>query len=752
MNHRKIRTLIPRLALLFVACVVLAGTQSTKRVYADENVLWIALVGPMSGPDADVGREIVQSVQLALDEVNRNGGVDGRQVRLRTFDDQNDPALARQRAQEIADADEALVVIGHNTSDASAAGGFVYQQHRIPAISGSATADAVTTDNEWYFRTIFDNSTQANFIANYLYRILEEDRASVIFTDSQYGRTLANSFTTNFADTGGTIGGSWRIDADEADRQGVINTILDELENTDEALGTLFLAMSAGDTRDFILTMRERNMHYPLFSSDSIGSSSFARQFAESSPTRIRQEIYAAVPLLFDSANARAQTLCERYLAKYGQEPGWRAATFYDATLVAVDAMRRAELSNTAEERAADRAKIREALAAMNTVTEAFEGATGPIYFDAAGNSQIPVAIGLFENGMLISAPVQLQSVVDPERTGLQKDIAEGQVFRINRQLVDRAQIVYTGVEFVKISDIDQVDSTYTMDFYLWFRYPSSVDAADIEFVNAADTVRMGRPIQEVTRGNLRYQVYRVSGSFKGQFRFYDYPFDSQTLTLSFRHADLTRDQIIYAVDVLGMMDDDPEGTLTRLEDTGVFNTVSNWKPVAARFSQNITSSTSSLGNPNYLGGGRSIEFSRFNAEVQIQRKLLNFIAKNLLPVLLIVIAMYLALYIAPDQINPRMTIGVNGLLTNAFFLVTLSNNLPEIGYTVVIEYVFYFVFLLAILVIVLSLLSYNAQKDHNEQRVQRLMWTGRVLYPVLIMAFAVLFSIYHDLLYIPWV
>ena len=120
--------------------------------------LYLAFAGPLSGPDSQVGIEMANAAELAISRMNESGGIDGRQLALLRYDDQGDPDVARQRATEIATNPRPLLVLGHRTSAPSIAAGEVYREAGIAAISGSATADELTADNPWYFRTIFSNS------------------------------------------------------------------------------------------------------------------------------------------------------------------------------------------------------------------------------------------------------------------------------------------------------------------------------------------------------------------------------------------------------------------------------------------------------------------------------------------------------------------------------------------------------------------------------------------------------------------
>ena len=90
--------------------------------YQQENSIYIALAGPMSGTDHESGNQIRQGVELALTEVNEAGGINGHPVKLLVFDDQNNVKVASQVAQNVV-ASRALAVVGHMYSGTSVAAG-----------------------------------------------------------------------------------------------------------------------------------------------------------------------------------------------------------------------------------------------------------------------------------------------------------------------------------------------------------------------------------------------------------------------------------------------------------------------------------------------------------------------------------------------------------------------------------------------------------------------------------------------------
>lgn len=172
---RSFRWLIVALALLLVGALWLR-----KQMEAAVPTIHPAMAGPVTGPSATIGRSYIQAIRLAFDEVNAVGGIDGHRVTLDIFDDQNRPDLAAEMARKIADDSRILGLIGRQFSQCSLAAGEICRERGVPAIPPGSTNVRPTRDNEWYFRTVFNDQLQGHFVANYARKIFAERRLSVI--------------------------------------------------------------------------------------------------------------------------------------------------------------------------------------------------------------------------------------------------------------------------------------------------------------------------------------------------------------------------------------------------------------------------------------------------------------------------------------------------------------------------------------------------------------------------------------------
>src|SRR5438132_14233219 len=103
------------IALLLVATACgSGGSQSQKEVPVGVNAgpVKIGVVGPMTGLASFVGKNMVEGIQLAVEDINSKGGVDGRQVQYVVRDDEADPAKTSTAVRELIEKENVSALFG----------------------------------------------------------------------------------------------------------------------------------------------------------------------------------------------------------------------------------------------------------------------------------------------------------------------------------------------------------------------------------------------------------------------------------------------------------------------------------------------------------------------------------------------------------------------------------------------------------------------------------------------------------------
>ncbi len=431
----------------------------------------IAVVGPMSGKDAANGKSYLEGVKLYVNAVNEKGGVDGRNIVIDVYDDENDKDKAKLKAEEIVKKNIAIAVIGHNSSSCSIAAGPVYQAQGIPAISPASTNPKVTLGNEWYFRNIFNDNAQGRFLANYTKKVLKETTYAILHDDKDYGSNLAKVFEDTLALQGTLPRYKWKIKTNNGENpeQEIIAVVEDLKKNG--YTGLIFLATSPKDGAKFIEKFKDAGLSNLILAPDSFASNAFKESFSKlkkeiQSPGYYTNEVMVTSPLIFDNANEKAQNFKDKYKVAYKAEPDWRAAYAFDSALVLLDVIHKTELKGGKAHLTEDRIKIKEALSLLTNIDEAVEGVTGYNYYDENRDSPKPISIGSYKNNDVISSLIQLQAVKNlKEITNIENSLKEEKIIKIDNNYLYRTNVVYTGIEINEITKLDTSTLTYMMDF-----------------------------------------------------------------------------------------------------------------------------------------------------------------------------------------------------------------------------------------------------------------------------------------------
>lgn len=602
----------------------------------EKEPIHIAFAGPMSGEGATAGKLMTQAIQLYLDTINAKGGVNGKKITLDIYDEQNNTTEAKTKAIEIINQNQAVAVIGHWYSSTSISAGKIYKQYGIPAITPGSTNINVTKNNPWYFRNIFNANASGQFLANYVKKVLQQNIVSVIHEDEAYGAYLAQVFTEASAKQGMEIKYQWHFNNDNHLERS-FERIVEQLKTKEDA-GVIFLAVQASEGIKLVKLIKEAGIPNTLISETSFSEQTFIHGFDKfprelANPGYYTNDIYVASPLIFDTANEQAQQFREDYQAKYHEDPDWSAAYAYDTAMVILEAIKKTAVQGLPTTIQGDRQKIRNYLANLTSIDDAVVGVTGFNYFDDNRDAQKPISIGVYKHKNIISALTQLQFINRSDKVfDLDNSVEKEQLVVIDDKYMYKTNVVYAGIKVNEISELDLDKLTYLLDFDLWFRFQGDVsNTENIEFLNAAEAINLGKPVINEVVDKITYRVYKIKGRFKTDFLPNFHSFKQHTLGVSFRHRHLNRNNLIYVTDFLGMGLAKGESLVAKLKQSKVLNSLYDWDINRAWVSQDIQREDS-LGNPKYLSiRGGTVEYSRFNAGILIKKDEFSFL--NMIPV-----------------------------------------------------------------------------------------------------------------------
>ena len=572
-----------RLRAAVVALVALAilGTAIQFWPKGEAAPVVIAFAGALSGGDAAVvGRAELDAVRLSVAEFNRDGGIGGHPVSIDVHDDQDSSEKAQDAAYAIGQRSPAIAVIGHSGSQASLSAAPIYARFEIPAISASATHDGLTSTG-WYFRTVFNDSFQARFVARYARFILGKEQGVVVASGDAYGSQLADAVGKAAVDVGLNVRRRWTLSGEDPKANAEAFDELAAFLGGENRGAVVFLMAREAVAKDVLVALKDRGVTNAIIGPDVLGRPSFSDRFADlpkerQAPGFYTGGLFVTMPLIYDIASAQAISFKERFEQAYGYTPPWEAAFAYDAAGVVLTAAREGKVSAGADSARRGRAAVRERLMAMDAPERAFPGIAGPVYFEGGGDPKKPISMAMFQNGII--APLsQLTQIANPKGIrDLDAQLQMGQIVRFEDQFMYRNSIVYTGLRPTGAWSVDEHNSQFTAEFDLWFRYQGDLPVADLQFPNAVGEVALGEPLKAYSAQGVNYRLYHVKGVFQLDGR-RDVRFGHHSAAVSFRHRHLTSERLIYVPDAMVLPK--TNAALTReLTSSGFLSRGGTWK------------------------------------------------------------------------------------------------------------------------------------------------------------------------------
>ena len=718
-------------------------------------------------------QSIYAGVLLATRQIEDRTGV---RINIEPYDDNNDADLAVETANRIANSN-VTAVVGHSATETSKAAAGIYEKNSIPVINIVPASETMTQGYLHQFNITYTTETEGAYLANYVVKVLDRNKgeddksrfkATIIHTNDEYGTALQRQFSNTFEGLGGEITHLETIDPRQpvdVRLEQIVSTIIAADPDTKHP-GTIFIATDDKTAADLVILMKRKGVSYPVIGASNLSSPVFIEKISEQSeeetlPGYFTDGILTTRALIFDSANRYASQFLQEYQREFKtSNPGDMVVNGYEAAMTLL-----AALENIPAGEKPTRDTLHTVLLKMDRPENGAQGIVSPIYFEPSRNTPRAPRFGTYQNGEVVSANTQFEPIDSPS---VIKDLADqvdkGRIMTLNGNYVYVSNVVYAGMDLLGIDEIDIKTSTYKMDFYLWFRYlPHEQDPEFIpdEFVFTNLESADNDPVlirEESNSDGTVLKTYRVSGVFKNQFHFYDYPFDRQELVIEFRNQDATTTFIQYVVDRVGMRYETEDTLLDNFKSNGAFDSIFGWQEQGAHVDQDIFPTFSTFGSPQNFDRTVSTNYSLIQMEVDIQRDSLQYIIKSLLPLFITLVLAYITFFL-PLGHSERLAVGSTALLTTAFFHLSLADALPEIGYTVAMEYFFYASYLMSAMIVFMETLSIrmekkgeDAKKKADKQLIldnrERLNRVGRYAFPaILALAVVAEFFIYNGTL-----
>jgi branched-chain amino acid transport system substrate-binding protein len=291
----------------------------------------------LSGGVASYGRSVADGAELAFEEINKKGGINGKKLKLVKVDNKSDAAEATNGAIKLISQDKVVAIIGAATSTNTLAQVQVAQDNKIPLITPTGTNPTITNKdgkvNEYVFRACFIDPFQGTVAAKFALDELKVKNAAVIIdTSSDYSKGLASAFKKSFEENGGKIVAEEAYVAKDTDFRATLTRI--KSANPE----FIFLPGYYEEVGLIVKQARELGIKVPIMGGDGWDSPTLV----EIAGPEALNNTFITNHYSANDPDSKIQDFVKAFKAKYNKTPDGFAALGYDTAYFLADAIKRA--------------------------------------------------------------------------------------------------------------------------------------------------------------------------------------------------------------------------------------------------------------------------------------------------------------------------------------------------------------------------------------------------------------------------
>jgi len=230
----------------------------------------IAVIAPLTGDAAQYGITYQNSLDILVDKVNSNNGINGKQVKLTYFDDKKDAKEALNIANKIVSEGDYIAVVGSQTSSCSMAAAPVLQDEGIPMISPQASNPQFTELGDYIFSMQLSSSYEAKLTAKMIAENYGYKNIAVIYSNDDWGVGVNTQFIESIKGYGGTVtADETYISGQTKDFSPLISKMK---ESNPEAI---FIASLYSDAAQILQQSKNLDFDVPVFSTNTLYKQEF---------------------------------------------------------------------------------------------------------------------------------------------------------------------------------------------------------------------------------------------------------------------------------------------------------------------------------------------------------------------------------------------------------------------------------------------------------------------------------------------
>lgn len=374
--------------LLLTSCFLLLYVSACNKVektsidqpisQQEEDVYKIAVAAPQFGPYKELGLSIVRGAELAVELKNKNGGINGKKIKLIKIDDGGLSGEATWRAKSLVQ-EKVLGVIGHLNSDISIPASEIYAKAMIAEISPGSTSPLFTERKSvsgYVFRTVGRDDQQGEISAKYA---LEKNfkKIAVLYNNRIYGLSLSSEFIKRINESmqGVEIVYHQMYKVGNNDFSKEVSAI------KEKSADLIFFAGEYSDAAKLLSQIKKAELNISFLGGEAV----FDQELIAGAKGSSEGAYVISLPTITDNDFIR------NYKTKFNKELGAYSANSFDATNILISAIESVKDKNP------------EKIAKNISQIKNFPGLTGKFTFDSKGDLLEPrFSVYQVKNGMFV--------------------------------------------------------------------------------------------------------------------------------------------------------------------------------------------------------------------------------------------------------------------------------------------------------------------------------------------------------------
>ena len=330
---------------------------------------------PLTGFAAADGKSALTGAELAVEQANAEGGINGSQIELVVYDDQASPKEAVPIATKLIEKDKVKVAVSGSYSGSTRAAAGVFQEAGIPYIAAYAVHPEITRAGDFVFRTSFVGEVQGRAGAKLIGEGLGKKRVVLITLKNDFGKSLANGFREAAGKFGIEIVNEYEYSIKDRQFGPIVSKVKSDKPEAIYASGYFFTA------GPLVSQLRSGGVDVPVIGQEGYDSEKFIEIAGKAA-----EGVIITTSLDRDSQAPETKGFIAAFEKKAGYKADMVAASGHTAIMVVVAAMRKAGTK--------DPKAIRAAIAETS-----IKASTGTISFNELGEVRKDVQVQVVKDG-----------------------------------------------------------------------------------------------------------------------------------------------------------------------------------------------------------------------------------------------------------------------------------------------------------------------------------------------------------------